>query len=249
MAFLGSRANGAIFRADLRTGKGEVISPATGKPSLGMKVGNKRLFVAGGNSGLGRVYDTRDGALLKTYTLAPSPSFINDVALTRDSAWFTDSTNPALYRVPREKDGEAVKVPLTGDIVYQAGFNANGIATTPDGESLLIIQSNTGKLFKVDPRTGATKTVDLHGEVLSAGDGILRDGRTLYAVQNRLNTVAVIVLSEDGDAGRVITRLTDPRFDVPTTVARSGSRLYLPNARFNTPPAPDTPYDVIAVQP
>ena len=248
-AFLGSRANGAIYRADLRTGEGKVISPAIGKPSLGMKTEKNRLYVAGGNSGTGRVYDTDSGALLKTYTLTTMTSFINDVALSRDAAWMTDSTNPAIYKVPLSGDGEATKVPLTGDIVYQTGFNANGIATSPDQKSLVLIQSNTGKLFKVDPATGVTKTVDLHGETLTAGDGLLRDGSTLYAVQNRLNTVTVIELSEDGGEGKVVKKLTDPRFDVPTTVARFGMRLYLPNARFNTPPAPDTPYDVISVQP
>jgi sugar lactone lactonase YvrE len=248
-AFLGSRADGAIYRVNLRTGKGEVISPAVGKPSLGMKTANGRLYVAGGKSGTARVYDTRSGALLKSYDLNTVPSFINDVTLTGDAAWFTDSTNPVLYRVPLEGDGEVTKVPLSGDIVYQPGFNANGIATSPDQKSLVLIQSNTGKLFKVDPATGAAKAVDLHGEILTNGDGVLRDGGTLYAVQNALNTVAVIELSKDGGEGKVTKKLTDKRFDVPTTVARYGKRLYLPNARFSTPPGPDTPYEVIAVQP
>ncbi|WP_231333642.1 SMP-30/gluconolactonase/LRE family protein [Actinomadura graeca] len=248
-AFLGSRATGAIYRVDLRTGKGEVISQPVGKPSLGMKIGKDRLYVAGGNSGTARVYDTHNGALLKTYTLTTATAFINDVTLTEDAAFLTDSTNPTLYKVPLTGDGEATKLPLTGDIVYQTGFNANGITTTPDRKSLVLIQSNTGKLFKVDPATGATKTVDLHGETLTAGDGILRDGRTLYAVQNRLNTVAVFELSEDGGEGKLVKRVTDPKFDVPTTVAKFGERIYLPNARFNTTPTPETPYDVIGVQP
>ena len=34
----------------------------------------------------------------------------------------------------------------------------------------------------------------------------------------------------------------DARFDVPTTVAEKGNSLYLVNARFSTPPAPDTEY-------
>ncbi len=248
-AFLGSRATGAIYRVDLRTGKGEVITPASGKPSLGMKTVDGRLYVAGGRSGTGRVYDTRTGALLKSYDLNTVPSFVNDVVLTDDAAWFTDSTNPVLYKVPLEGDGEVVKVPLTGDIVYQPGFNGNGIATSPDHKSLVLLQSNAGKLFKVDPATGVTKTVDLHGEVLTSGDGVLRDGRTLYAVQNSLNTVAVIELSRDGGEGKVTKKLTDKRFDVPTSVTRFGKRLYLPNARFSTPPGPDTTYEVNAVQP
>lgn len=68
-------------------------------------------------------------------------------------------------------------------------------------------------------------------------------------MQNRLNSVAVVRLNKRATEGRVVKRLTDPRFDIPTTIARSGSRLYLPNARFSTPPTPETPYDVIAIQP
>ena len=42
--------------------------------------------------------------------------------------------------------------------------------------------------------------------------------------------------------------ITSPDFDIPTTVARWADRLYLPNARFTTPPTPTTPYTVVAVR-
>ena len=44
-----------------------------------------------------------------------------------------------------------------------------------------------------------------------------------------------------------VRRLRDERFDVPATVAAFGSRLYLPNARFDTTPTPETPYTVVAI--
>ena len=253
-AFFGSRATGAIYRASLLTGLGEVINPGPGTPSLGMKVDARgRLFVAGGSGGDGRVIDARTGELLASYRFTDQPSFVNDVVLTSDAAWFTDSTNPVLYRLPLTRhvdlpaaDG-VVRVPLTGDIVYGAGINANGIARTPDGAGLLIVQSGTGLLFRVDPATGVTRTVDLGGELLTNGDGLLIDGRTLYVVQNRLNTLAVLRLDLAGTSGRVAERVTDPGFDVPTTVAAYGKRLYLPNARFTTPPTPTTPYTAVAI--
>ncbi|TMR06327.1 superoxide dismutase [Actinomadura soli] len=250
VAFLGSRATGAIYRADLRTGEGEVINPGPGTPSLGMKTQGHRLYVAGGRGGDARIVDTRTGAVLRSFKLTTKTAFVNDVTVGADGAYLTDSTNPQLYRIPLDEDDAAdVKtIPLSGDLVYQQGFNANGIAALPDGKSLILIQSNTGKLFKVDSQTGVAKVIDLGGEILTAGDGILLDGRTLYAVQNALNTVAVIELTEDATAGKIVKKLTDPRFDVPTTVAKSGQTLYLPNARFSTPPTPDTPYDIIAVQ-
>ncbi len=71
---------------------------------------------------------------------------------------------------------EAVKIPLTGDIAYTTGINVNGIEQTPDGKGLLLVQSNTGKLFRADPKTGVTKQVDLGTELLTNGDGLLLEG-------------------------------------------------------------------------
>ncbi|MFI6291001.1 SMP-30/gluconolactonase/LRE family protein [Nonomuraea sp. NPDC050790] len=249
-AYFGSLANGSIYRADLRTGRGAIISEGPGTPSVGMKLDDRgRLFVAGGVAGDARVVDTRTGRVLASYRLSDPPAFVNDVVLTRDAAWFTDSTNPVLYRLPLRGGrlpAAAERVPLTGDIVYGTGINANGIARTPDGKALIIVQSNTGGLFRVDG-SGATSRIDLGTESLPQGDGLLLRGRTLYAVQNRLNLVAVLHLDEAGTEGRVVRRVGSPLFDVPTTVAAHGSRLYLPNARFTTPPTPDTTYNAVSI--
>ncbi|MEU7985952.1 superoxide dismutase [Streptosporangium canum] len=249
-AFIGSMADGSIYRADLRTGRGAIISRGPGTPSLGMKIDERgRLFVAGGTGGDARVVDSRTGRVLATYRLATGPAFVNDVILTQGAAWFTDSTNPVLYKLPL-RDGRlptaAQRIPLTGDLVYGDGFNANGITPTPDGRGLIVVQSNTGGLFRVD-WSGATRRVNLHGESLREGDGLLLRGRTLYAVQNRFNAVAVLRLNEAGTDGRVVRRVSDPRFDVPATVAAFGARLYLPNARFDTSPTPTTPYTAVAI--
>ncbi|RKR87497.1 sugar lactone lactonase YvrE [Micromonospora pisi] len=256
-AFFGSRATGAIYRVNLVTGRGEQINAGSGTPSQGLKVDLRgRLFVGGGNSTTGaaaKVFNAFTGELLTTYQFNNVPSFVNDVVLTPDAAWFTDSTNPVLYKLPLNRWGglpdadETVTLPLTGDIVYGAGINANGIETTPDGRGLLVVQSGPGLLFRVDPATGVARTVDLGGEVLTNGDGLLRDGRTLYVVQNRLNTVSVFELDRAGTSGRLVERVTSAGFDVPTTVAAYGNRLYLPNGRFTTPPTATTPYTVTAI--
>src|SRR5947208_10842393 len=191
LAYFGSRLDGSIYRADLRTGTGAVFSKGPGTPSLGLKLDQRgRLFVAGGTGGDARVVDARTGRVLASYPLHAAPAFVNDVILTPTAAWFTDSTNPVLYKLTFGPHGElpaaATAIPLTGDLVYAAGTNANGIVTTPDRRALRVVQSNTGKLFRVDPRTGAATTVDLGGETLINGDGLLRMGTTLFAVQNRL---------------------------------------------------------------
>ncbi|MFL6115371.1 MAG: SMP-30/gluconolactonase/LRE family protein [Catenulispora sp.] len=252
-AYFGSLATGSIYRADLVTGRGAVVSTGPGTPSVGLKVDRAgRLFVAGGPAGDARVVDARTGAVLASYRLHAAPSFINDVVLTPDAAWFTDSVNPLLYKLPLRHgslptQAQVVALPLTGNIVYTPGFNANGIARTPDGRGLLIVQTSTGLLFRVDPATGVARTVDLGGYLLTNGDGLLVRARTLYAVQNVLNTVAVFRLNRSGTRGTLVDRLTDPRLDVPTTVAAFGNRLYLPNARFTTPPTPTTTYTAVAI--
>lgn len=254
-AYFGSTVDGSIYRASLVDGQGRIISAGPGTPSVGLKIDRRdRLFVAGGPAGNGRVVSARTGDVLAAYTFTTQPSFVNDVVLTPSAAWFTDSFNPVLYQVPLGRHGTlpdqaAVEtLPLTGDVVFQAGFNVNGISRTPDGRGLLVVQTNTGLLFRVDPATGVTTTVDLGGALLPGGDGILLHGRTLYVVQNQLNQVAVVRLDGSGTSGTVVDTLTDPRFDTPTTVARFGHRLYLPNARFALEPAPDVTYTAVAIR-
>lgn len=247
-AYFGSRVDGSIYAADLRTGKGAVLAKGPGTPSLGMKVdAHKRLWVAGGTGGDARVYDTRTGALLAKFQLATTDTFVNDVVLTGRSAWFTDSRKAVLYQVPLNLKPHRT-LQLTGDITITPGaVNLNGIVTSPDG-ALLAVQSNVGKLLRIDPRSGKTVNVNLNGQTLTNGDGLLREGRQLYVVQNRLNKLARYTLSRDGASATLAAELQDKRFDVPTTVAAFGKRLYLPNARFTTPPTPETTYNVVAVE-
>ena len=102
--FVGSIPTGAIYRGDLRTGEGAVLSPGgAGSASIGLDLDEKgRLFVAGGPTGQARVVDRAvPGAVLHTRQLANTPAtFVNDVVVARDAAWFTDSVNQVLYRVP-----------------------------------------------------------------------------------------------------------------------------------------------------
>ena len=254
-AYFGSRADGDIYAASLRTGKGRVISQGPGTASVGLKAdGRGLLYVAGGPSGTARVVEVRSGEVLADYQLTTATAtFVNDVVLTERTAWFTDSQQAQLYAVPRARHGRTAPatsirtVPLTGEWEQVAGFNANGIAVAPDGRSLLVVQSGTGFLFRVDPSSGEATRVDLGDTLLTNGDGLLVKGHTLYAVQNQRNQVAVVHLSRSGRSGQLVRTLTSPDFDVPTTVAAFGRSLYLPNARFTTPPTPDTPYWVTRI--
>ncbi len=249
IAYLGSLADGDIYAVDLRTGLGGVISqgPGAGSSAVGLKVGRNRIYVAGGGTGTARVVDKRTGATLASYTLTTKASFVNDVVLTKKRAWFTDSQQPQLYSVARTRyaaDARPKTLKLRGEWQQKAGFNANGIVQSPDKRSLLVVQSNTGLLFRVNPKTGFAKQVNLGGAKLTNGDGLLLRGRTLYAVQNQQNQVAVIDLNRRGSRGKLVDTLTaadlqgNATFDVPTTAASYRGSLYLPNARFgNASPA------------
>jgi sugar lactone lactonase YvrE len=254
--FVGSIPTGAVYRGDLRTGKGAVFVPGSTdgtRAAIGMKVDRRdRLFVAGGPTGKAFVYDADSGDEIATYQLTTSATFVNDVIVTRKGAFFTDSVNQVVYRVAIGRDGAlgatAETIPLTGDIVYDpAAFNANGIEATRNGDKLIIVQSGAGKLFTVDPGSGVTDEIAL-SEPVTFGDGLLLDGRTLYVVRNQQHRVAVVRLDRKLASGEVVSHLTDPDLDVPTTLAEFGRKLYAVNARFTTPPDPPAAYWVTELE-
>ena len=246
-AYLGSRADGDIYRVNLKTGRGRVLAQGPGTPSLGMKVdGRGRLFVSGGTGGDARVVNTRTGRTIRGYQLTTDEggAFVNDVVLTPRAAWFTDSAQQQLYRVAIGKHGKlgaARRVPLTGQWKQIEGNNANGIARTPDGRALLVVNSSSGVLYNVGLGGRAT-ALNATGPLLTNGDGLWREGRTLYVVQNQLNRIAVLRLNAAGTTATLLRYLTSSDFDVPTTIARYRGSFYLPNARFTTTPTAGTAY-------
>jgi sugar lactone lactonase YvrE len=255
--YVGSIPTGAIYQGDIRTGEGAIlVSAQEGRAAIGLKYDDRTgyLFVAGGPTGFAYVYNGETGANVAEIQLTTADSFINDVVITRDAAYFTNSRQPILYRVPLEKNGElpatptVEEIPLSGDYQFVPdAFNANGIAATPNGKTLIIVNSADGALYNVNPTTGNAIRIDLGGASVPNGDGILLQGKTLYVVQNRLNQIAVVELNANLTAGMITETLTNPNFRVPTTIARFGNALYAVNARFGTPPTPETEYEVVRV--
>ena len=247
--YVGSIPGGAIWKGNFRAGTGKVLVPAvTGQVAVGVDYDWRkgRIWVAGGPTGDVRVYSARSGKLLQTYhfTSAASP-FLNDLVVTRTAVYVTDSFNQQLDVIPLGRHGKlltsdkAYSLPLTGDIHYQASFNANGIVARSGW--LILVQSNTGKLFRVDPKTAVARAIDLGGYSVLNGDGLELHGRTLYVVRNS-NVVAVFRLGLGLASATLLGELKSPGLDVPTTGAFSLGRLWVVNARFNTPPTPTTPY-------
>ena len=257
--YVGSIPTGAVWKGDLRTGRGDVlVEGQSGRAAIGIKIDHReRLFVAGGPTGKAFVYDAEDGSDIAEFTLVTGNTFVNDVTLTDGAAYFTDSRSAQLYVLDLGRRGRLPAaprtLPLTGDFVPTpdpADTELNGIAATENGKRLIAVDSPTGRLFAISPRSGRTEEIALSGgdgNVIN-GDGLLLHGRTLYVVQNRLNRIAVVRLDRDLERGRILRTLTDPDLDVPTTVARFGDRLYLPNARFGTPNPDTATYQVVQVR-
>ena len=250
--YVGSRVTGAIYRGNLRTGEGAVlIQGGQGRLATGIELDpHNRLFVAGAGTGDAYVYNARTGgAPVKTYDFASSTTFINDVVVTTKAAYFTDSQKAVLYKVPLGPGGALgafETINLGSPFVMQQGFNLNGIDATPNGKTLVAVQSNTGKLWRIDAASGAVQQITLAGNAtVPNGDGILLTGKTLYVVQNTDNKVAVIALNPNLTSGRVVTNLTDPDFKVPTTIDDHGRRLYAVNARFGVASPASAEYQVV----
>lgn len=248
--YTGSLIDGAIYAGSLRTGEGEIlVEGQEGLLAVGMdyRSGSRQLFVAGGSSGSVRVYNTDDGSLATEVPLGDG--FINDVIVTRRSAFVTNSFAPVMYQIPLGTDGRvsgpAITIPLVGDFEMVEGFNSNGIEVV-DPRTVIIVNSATGKLFLVDVRTGEAQTIDTGGAVIN-GDGLKLRGRSLYAAVGSLNQITELRLSRNNLRARVTEEITNDLFDVPTTLDGLGQKLYVVSARFNTPPTPDTPYQIVAV--
>jgi hypothetical protein len=227
---------------------------APGRVSVGIayEAARNQLWVAGGGPGfrLGvgdvRVYDASSGDLLATFLPPGDVGALNDVAITHDAVYVTDSFNAQLVRIPLPADGSlpsedaATLLPVTGAFVQTAppAPNLNGIVAKSG--VLLVAQTSTGKLFSVDPDTGIADEFDLGGAELPGPDGLELRGNTLYVVGGGL--VTVVRLGARLASGVVLGEITDPGLDVPTTATVAAGRLWVVNARFNTPPSPTTDY-------
>jgi len=245
--YAGELTTGDIFRGDIRgsTATRFIDAPA-GRAAAGMKADpcHNLLFVAGANTGKAFVYNTDTGKSVAEINLAKG--FINDVTLTDEGAWFTNSAAAELYFLPVGEDGELGTVEtlkLSGPAAdLKQGFNLNGIASARDGSVLIVAHTADGALYTVDPETGDSAAIE--GVAVPFVDGILVRGNTLWAVQNQLNQIVRVDLSGDLSSGVVEDTIKSDAFNVPTTVALFGNTLAAVNAQFNQPPSP---FEVVLV--
>ncbi|HEY0803914.1 MAG TPA: hypothetical protein VGD84_02570, partial [Pseudonocardiaceae bacterium] len=217
---------GVIYRGNIQTGTAEVfIRPPAGTETDGMALDQRHnlLFVAGGTSGKGYVYNTRTRALVTTYQLGGAgTSQINAVTLTPFGAWFDDSLQPKLYFVPDVFGipGPVRTLQLSGPAAGAPGtFVINDIASTPSGDTLFVAPATLGKLVTINPVTGTSKIVECAD--IPGTDGILLDGNQLWATQFK-NKISRLRLSDDFSHARLEKVITDPLFHAPLTSVKFG---------------------------
>ncbi len=243
--YAGDTTNGAIYAGDLRAGDGSVlVAGKTGGSAFGVFADNRdRLFVAGGRTCHAFVYDAGSGALLADYTLTTPTCFINDVTVTNDGAYFTNTNSAtsglsAVFKIPIAPNGE---LGTTVDTIPVPFVGGNGIEATPDGKTLVAVSITTGKLYAIDTATGVSTEIVVDG-TLQRGDGLILQGHTLYYVENLAvgSDVAVVELSPDFGSGTVVARLNsteDPLVN-GATADRFGDLIYVVRRQA---PAPATP--------
>ncbi|MBW3605797.1 MAG: superoxide dismutase [Actinobacteria bacterium] len=263
--YVGSLLDGAVYKGDLRTGEGAVLAAGVADRFLaGLEYDDRSglLWAVGGDEDGTKLFafDGASGDLIHEIDI--DGAFINDLVVTRDALYITDSLADQLWSVPLTNRGAPAGPPraisLDGDFrfvdVGELPINLNGIDATANGRTLIAVHSTLGVLYRIDPVTGEATEIDLGGATVPFGDGIVLHGRTLYVVQNFLNTVAVVKLQPDLASGEVVDTITSDLFRVPATAARFGNRVYVVNARFDVAPPPflgdpivSVDYDVVRV--
>jgi Cu-Zn family superoxide dismutase len=258
--YVGSTTDGTVFRGNVegRPKEAEVfLEPETDgrTTAIGMEVDEGgRLFIAGGETGRIFVYDTASADLVRRLdTPDAEAAFLNDVAVTPNGdAYFTDSMRPVLFRVTSTGDGVGEVEPWLNfegtTAEYEEGFNLNGIDATEEGRYLVAVQSNTGELFRIDTESKEVVEIDLGGETLANGDGLLLDGRTVYVVRNEQELIVPVELSGEYIRGEVGESFTDPSFAFPTTIAKTDGHLLVVNSQFDKQEGePELPFTVSSV--
>jgi hypothetical protein len=254
--FVGSLADGRIVTGDLRTGSSStLLAGATGRQLRGLYWdGRSNLVWAVGNVGADAhiwAVDARRGTIRQD-TVVPGAKFLNDLVVTRNAVWATDSrvdrlTVLALGRHGTPTDTPPTFLPLSGEWPAGDGVanNANGIRQLKDGSAILN-NSRVGGLWRVDAGTGVVTEIPVSGGPgIIGGDGLELDGRTLYNVRGSGPAeVAVLKLARRHGEWTATWRgaLTDPRLDVPSTATLVGRTLWAVNARFGVAAPESAPY-------
>ncbi|NUR77941.1 MAG: hypothetical protein HOQ28_16845 [Thermoleophilia bacterium] len=246
--FVGATGDGTIYRGTTdNLTVPEFIPGAAGKSAVGMKVFRGRLYVAGGGTGKIVVYDIATKQQVASFDTGAG-GFLNDLVVMHNGDVFvTDSFRPVLWHVTAAQvtagSGTPEQISVAPEITFTpAGtFNLNGIVSRGDGR-LIVVQSSTGKLFRIDlGATAASRHIQqIDAPSLPGGDGLLLDRGRLIVVQGSPAQLSFLKLKGGGSRAQLVETRTDPALRGPSTVARVHKLLLVVNADFTTSTLPFT---------
>ena len=247
--FVGATGDGTIYRGTLDNSTvTEFIPGAPGKEAVGMKVALGKLYVAGGFSGAVWVYDIATKQTVASFQTGVG-GMLNDLVVTKTGDVFvTDSFRPILWRITAAQvgvgSGTPEGIPVGPEIQYVTDpfpFNLNGIVALKGGQQLIVGQSNTGRLFRIDLDNNAPNGREIHEIAVEPlfSDGLLLDKGQLIVVTFD-PALTFVKLDDELEQGEVVERRTDATFREPSTVARARTFYLVVNADFGTSTTPFT---------
>jgi Cu-Zn family superoxide dismutase len=246
--FVGATGDGTIYRGTVDNPTvTEFITGGTGKSAIGMKIADGRLYVAGGMTGKIVVYDLTTRQQVASFDTGTG-GFLNDLVVTHHGDVFvTDSFRPTIWHVTAAQvstgSGTPEPIGVGPEITFASGFNLNGIVARGDGRRLVVVQTNTGNLFRIDLGTGASSSrriQQIDAPALPGGDGLLLDRGRLVVVQGSPAALRFLKLDGGATRARLVDTRTDPTLRGPSTVARARNLLLVVNADFATSSTPFT---------
>lgn len=179
--------------------------------------------------------DLADGRVLARY---PAPDgkadrTFGDIALGPDGAvYVADSGGGEVFRLA--PGAEALTI-----LVGPGRFGSpQGMTVTPDGLALIVIDYSSG-LYRVDLATGAAARLAAPADASMIGvDGLARDSRALYAIQNGVNPQRVLKLTMDAGWTRIdavdVLAANLPEIDEPTTgLVHDGGLVFVSRSQWS----------------
>jgi Cu-Zn family superoxide dismutase len=242
-----SAGDGTIYRGTLDNPTlTEFIAfpKSAGRSSVGMKVHRGLLYVAGGGTGNIYVYNLASKATVATFATGAG-GFLNDLVVTRKGdVYVTDSFRPMLWHVTAAQVRAGTGTPESIDVgskiqFVDRAFNLNGIVTRAHGKQLIVVNTETGKLYRVvltRDGSGARSIEAIRGlgTGLTGGDGMIVDRGRLVVVIGDPATLNFVKLRHHNLRGRITDVRGDNTLKGPSTVARAMDRYLVVNADFAT---------------
>ena len=256
-AYVGGIVLGTILKVDLKTGEyAPLTTSIPGDLTIGLTYDPRSdlIYAGGGMTGKVKVYNVHSGELVQEFQVTapgtPQTTWVNDLIVTKKAVFVTNSLLAELYKIPLGPAGQLPGaddfevVPLSGDWVQETvplpgqstPYCANGIDATPNGKTLVLVNSTNGLVYRVDANTGVCQLIPLD-HPLFMPDGIVlkpkpgNDGYFLWVAQN-VNVVSKVSLDQWMTSGEIIDNIFSPYFMNPTTLDLKGEELFVVNGRF-----------------